>query len=103
MGQVARGARLVEAGGRAAPADAEAQYGVGTFVWQLLSTTGGGAAMAAYNPWPHQRPTKPAEHRRRPATAPGDITRPTERRALADQGIAISNARWRCARATRRR
>ena len=32
--------------------DAEAQYGVGTFVWQILSTHGGGPQMAGYSPWP---------------------------------------------------
>jgi len=39
------------------PDDAEAQYGVGTFVWQLLSSRGGGADMSAYDP----RPRAPAE------------------------------------------
>jgi tetratricopeptide (TPR) repeat protein len=34
------------------PKDAEAQYGVGTFVWQILSAKGGGAEMAAYDPRP---------------------------------------------------
>jgi tetratricopeptide (TPR) repeat protein len=34
------------------PKDAEAQYGVGTFIWQVLSTKGGGADMAAYDPRP---------------------------------------------------
>jgi tetratricopeptide (TPR) repeat protein len=34
------------------PNDAEAQYGVGTFVWQILSAKGGGAEMAGYDPRP---------------------------------------------------
>ncbi|HVZ71579.1 MAG TPA: hypothetical protein VHJ20_04315 [Polyangia bacterium] len=38
------------------PTDAEAQYGVGTFVWQLLSSKGGGAEMAAYDPRPRLPP-----------------------------------------------
>ena len=34
------------------PEDAEAQYGVGTFVWQILSAHGGGEKPAALSPWP---------------------------------------------------
>src|SRR4051794_23279959 len=32
--------------------EAEAQYGVATFIWQVLSSKGGGAEMAAYDPRP---------------------------------------------------
>jgi tetratricopeptide (TPR) repeat protein len=35
--------------------DAEAQYGVGTFSWQILSSRGGGTEMASYDPWPRAR------------------------------------------------
>ena len=36
--------------------DAEAFYGVGTFVWQILSAKGGGPEMAAYDPRPRLPP-----------------------------------------------
>jgi tetratricopeptide (TPR) repeat protein len=85
--------------------DAEAQYRVGTFVWQLLSSKGGGDEMAAHDPRPRppaegeiptgragvgrkqmksETPTAPPP----PPTAPGDITGP-ERAALADEGIGF--------------
>jgi tetratricopeptide (TPR) repeat protein len=68
--------------------DAEAQYGVGTFVWQILSTHGGGAQLAGYSPWPEIAPRSgSAMTVAPPATAAGDIT-DKERVALADQGIA---------------
>ena len=38
------------------PTDAEAQYGVGTFIWQVLSSKGGGPEMAAYDPRPRLLP-----------------------------------------------
>jgi tetratricopeptide (TPR) repeat protein len=38
------------------PRDAEAQYGVGTFVWQILSSKGGGPEMTAYDPRPRLPP-----------------------------------------------
>ncbi len=38
------------------PRDAEAQYGVGTFIWQILSSKGGGPEMAAYDPRPRLLP-----------------------------------------------
>jgi tetratricopeptide (TPR) repeat protein len=38
------------------PRDAEAQYGVGTFIWQILSSKGGGPEMAAYDPRPRLPP-----------------------------------------------
>jgi len=38
------------------PNDAEAHYGVGTFIWQFLAAHGGGPDMAAYDPRPRQPP-----------------------------------------------
>jgi tetratricopeptide (TPR) repeat protein len=38
------------------PRDAEAQYGVGTFIWQILSGKGGGPEMTAYDPRPRLPP-----------------------------------------------
>jgi tetratricopeptide (TPR) repeat protein len=38
------------------PRDAEAQYGVGTFIWQVLSAKGGGPEMTAYDPRPRLPP-----------------------------------------------
>jgi tetratricopeptide (TPR) repeat protein len=38
------------------PNDADAQYGVGTFIWQVLSSKGGGSDMAAYDPRPRLPP-----------------------------------------------
>ena len=69
------------------PDDAEAQYGVGTFVWQILSSHGGGTPMAGYSPWPQT--TAKGETSMTvapPAPAPDDVT-PEARVALADQGI----------------
>jgi tetratricopeptide (TPR) repeat protein len=66
--------------------DAEAQYGVGTFVWQILSSHGGGVPMAAYSPWPDVAGTKGSMTVAPPAATPGDIT-DKDRVALADQGI----------------
>src|SRR5258708_810017 len=34
------------------PQDAEAQYDVGTYIWQLLSTRGGGGEMVSFDPRP---------------------------------------------------
>lgn len=62
------------------PTDAEAQYAMGTFVWQLLESHGGGAAFADYDPRP--RP----ERRSPPAGASGDIVG-GDRIALAEEGI----------------
>ncbi len=42
------------------PTDAEAQYGVGTFIWQVLSAKGGGPEMAAYDPRPRLPPANDA-------------------------------------------
>jgi tetratricopeptide (TPR) repeat protein len=64
------------------PTDAEAQYGVGTFVWRLLSTKGGGGEVATLNPWTREGSLPPQA----PATAVGDITG-DERVALADLGV----------------
>jgi len=74
------------------PDDAEAQYGVGTFVWQILSSHGGGAPMAGYSPWPQSTKGDKAAGdttmtEAPPASAPDDVT-PEARVALADQGIA---------------
>lgn len=71
------------------PDDAEAQYGVGTLVWQILSARGGGSEMATYDPWPHPTPGpgKPAGAASPPATALSDVTGAL-RVELADQGIA---------------
>jgi tetratricopeptide (TPR) repeat protein len=69
------------------PNDAEAQYGVGTFVWQILSSHGGGAPMAGYSPWPEVSGASASMTVAPPATRPGDITAEA-RVALADQGIA---------------
>ncbi len=38
------------------PNDAEAHYGVGTFIWQILAAHGGGPDMAAYDPRPRPAP-----------------------------------------------
>ncbi len=66
--------------------DAEAQYGVGTFVWQILSGHGGGDKEAELTPWPsvtaHPDQPPPA-----PPAAAGDIAG-AARLALADEGIA---------------
>lgn len=87
------------------PNDAEAQYGVGTFVWQLLAGHGGGPDMAAYDPRPRPAPEdgleaaprsrrkgKPDEPDLVPPPPPppalsGDITG-KDRLDLADQAIA---------------
>jgi tetratricopeptide (TPR) repeat protein len=67
--------------------DAEAQYGVGTFVWQILSSHGGGVPMAAYSPWPETAKGDTTMTLAPPAFAADDITAEA-RVALADQGIA---------------
>jgi tetratricopeptide (TPR) repeat protein len=68
------------------PADAETQYGVGTFVWQLLSSRGGGAEMASFDPWARERPETRAAAHAPPAGAVNDISGAT-RIELADQGL----------------
>jgi tetratricopeptide (TPR) repeat protein len=71
------------------PDDAEAQYAVGTFVWQILSTHGGGAPMAGYSPWPSGTSANGGTTMTvaPPAFAPDDVTAEA-RVALADRGIA---------------
>jgi tetratricopeptide (TPR) repeat protein len=92
------------------PTDAEAQYGVGTFIWQVLSARGGGGEMTAYDPRPRlpqpdeiaaaapdvsikMKGKKPPPRTDpvpvappAPPTAAGDITGP-QRAELADEGI----------------
>jgi tetratricopeptide (TPR) repeat protein len=43
----------------ARPRDADAQYRLGAFIWQLLSSRGGGAAMSAFDPRPGAAPSAP--------------------------------------------
>jgi tetratricopeptide (TPR) repeat protein len=86
-------------------AEAEAQYGVGTFVWQVLSSKGGGAEMAAYDPRPRLPPEEIPDEQRdvkrkmKPAAAPVPVAPPPPpiaasditgalRAQLADEGIA---------------
>lgn len=90
------------------PNDAEAHYGVGTFIWQILAAHGGGPDMAAYDPRPRPGPEDAGEQPRfagkgkptprmpsdvllppspPPATLPGDVTGKA-RVDLADQAIA---------------
>ena len=96
------------------PHDAEAQYAVGTLVWQVLSSHGGGAEMVSFDPRPkvvddEEDPPAPVVSTRRgrknkdkdrgedqppgprlptpPPSAAGDVTGPA-RAELADEGIA---------------
>jgi tetratricopeptide (TPR) repeat protein len=86
------------------PNDAEAQYGVGTFIWQVLAAHGGGPDMAAYDPRPRPAPegdeaaAKPKRHGKSdgpelvpplppPPSLAGDVTGPA-RVELADKAIA---------------
>ena len=91
------------------PNDAEAQYGVGTFIWQILAARGGGPDMAAYDPRPRLAPegdeTAAPRPKRRgksegksdapelvpppppPASLPSDVTGKA-RMDLAEQAIA---------------
>ena len=85
------------------PNDAEAHYGVGTFIWQILAGHGGGPDMATYDPRPRPAPEDSPEAQRPkrkgktdepemvpplppPPTLAGDITGPA-RVDLADQAI----------------
>ena len=43
----------------ARPGDADAQYRLGAFIWQLLSSRGGGAAMSAFDPRPVPASSEP--------------------------------------------
>lgn len=65
----------------ARPGDADAQYRLGAFVWQLLSSRGGGATMSAFDPRPGTAAGAPA-----PTFAPDDIGGAL-RIELADEGI----------------
>ena len=86
--------------------DAEAQYGVGTFIWQILASHGGGPDMAAYESAPAAGARgQPRRRRARrsggaspdepelvpppppPAAAPDDVTGKA-RVELADRAIA---------------
>jgi len=64
------------------PQDAEAQYAVGTFIWQTLQVHGGGPPYVEYDPRP--RPDQPSPSP--PASGPDDIVGP-ERSSLAEEGI----------------
>lgn len=64
------------------PHEAEAQYAVGTYIWQILRARGGGQAFSEYDPRP--RPDHPAPPR--PSAGPDDIVG-AERLALAEEGI----------------
>ena len=65
--------------------DAEAQYGVGVFIWSQLFQKGGGAEMAAFDPRPN--PSKPKEKKAPPPPGLGDIMG-AQRVRLADLGIS---------------
>jgi tetratricopeptide (TPR) repeat protein len=89
--------------------DAEASYGVGTLVWQVLSAHGGGPEMAAYDPRPRLPPpgdtppeippgAKNVKGKVKPAPAPVPVAPPApvagpdaisgpQRAELADEGI----------------
>jgi tetratricopeptide (TPR) repeat protein len=68
--------------------DAEAQYAVGTLIWQVLSTHGGGGEAAAYDPWPHPHPDgRPGVAPPLPASAASDVTG-AARVELADLALA---------------
>src|SRR5262249_39973576 len=64
--------------------EAEAQYGVGVFIWQQLSLKGGGPPMAQFDPRPD--PNKPKEKKTPPPGAYGDIVS-QQRVDMADKGI----------------
>lgn len=81
--------------------DAQAQYGVGTFIWQLLASKGGGPEIAQYDPRPRLPPeiadAGPSVTRKMkkppepvapppPPVGPGDFAA-SVRAELADQGI----------------
>jgi tetratricopeptide (TPR) repeat protein len=70
------------------PNDAETQYAVGSFIWQILQSHGGGPAFAEYDPRPRpDRPVPPAP----PPSAHGDIVG-SDRVALADVQQAFETA-----------
>jgi tetratricopeptide (TPR) repeat protein len=53
------------------PEDAETQYGVGTFIWQLLSSRGGGAEMVAFDPRPKLVENEEGDDEEASAARPG--------------------------------
>jgi tetratricopeptide (TPR) repeat protein len=67
------------------PNDAEAQYGVGTFIWQVLAARGGGPDMAAYDPRPRPAPedAQPKPKRRGQSSEPDMVPPPPPPPALA--------------------
>jgi tetratricopeptide (TPR) repeat protein len=68
------------------PSDPEAQYAVGTLVWQVLSTHGGGTEAAAYDPWPHPQADGGKAAPPLPAAAASDVAG-SERVELADRAL----------------
>ena len=78
----------------ARPTDAEAQYRMGAFIWQLLSSRGGGPDTMAYDPRPKPAGgagaagsgTKPAAPTQPPVFGPDDISGAL-RVDLADEGL----------------
>lgn len=78
----------------ARPNDAEAQYRMGAFIWQLLSSRGGGPEMQAYDPRPKPAAgagtagpsVKPAPATPPPTFGPDEISGAL-RIDLADEGI----------------
>lgn len=77
----------------ARPGDADAQYRQGAFLWQLLSSHGGGPDMTAFDPRAGARATGPASGpnaagaaKQPPLAAPEDISGAL-RIDLADEGI----------------
>jgi tetratricopeptide (TPR) repeat protein len=88
--------------------DPEAFYGVGTYIWQVLSSKGGGPEMAAYDPRPRLPPPgaapeipaggRPVKGKVKPAPPPAPVAPPAPvpgpdamsgplRAELADDGI----------------
>jgi tetratricopeptide (TPR) repeat protein len=69
------------------PEDAEAHYAVGTYIWQVLQSHGGGPAFGEYDPRPRaDQPSGSSPRPPRPPVGPDDVVGP-ERLALAEEGI----------------
>jgi tetratricopeptide (TPR) repeat protein len=66
--------------------EAEAQYRVGVFIWQILSSRGGGAERASFDPRPRSAAPPIAPPPPPPPPGPDDITGAL-RVDLADEGI----------------
>ena len=85
------------------PNDAEAQYGVGTFIWQMLASHGGGPDMAAYDPRPRPPPEDAPPAARKPRH---QVQRAGRRNRAARAGTAAAapdgGARRRHGQGTRR-